>query len=46
MPAISANEWRRSMIVVSKLPELLRRVKELEGEVRTLREELDEKNQG
>ena len=45
-PAIPANEWRRSMVVVSKLPELLRRVKELEGEVCALREKLDEKNQG
>jgi UDP-3-O-[3-hydroxymyristoyl] glucosamine N-acyltransferase len=42
-PAIPANEWRRSMVVLPKLPDYLRRVKELEREVRELREKLDNK---
>lgn len=41
-PAIPAGQWRRSMVALPKLPDWLRRVKELEREVRELKEKLDD----
>lgn len=39
-PAMPVEEARRSMIAVQKLPDWLKRVKELEAEVRRLRDEI------
>lgn len=39
-PAVRVDEARRSMIAVQKLPDWLKRVKELEAEVQRLREEM------
>ncbi|MBU0717781.1 MAG: UDP-3-O-(3-hydroxymyristoyl)glucosamine N-acyltransferase [Planctomycetes bacterium] len=44
-PAIPAGDWRRSIVSLPKLPEVLRRIKELEHEVEQLRDRLARQDQ-
>ena len=45
-PALPADQWRRIMVAFPKLPDWMRRVKELEREVRELKEKLEDNRRG
>ena len=40
-PAVSAAQWRRTVVAIPKLPEMLKQIKDLRHQVRELKEKLD-----